>query len=363
MIPTLATIGGRSMWYLTRGSGIVALLMLTATVVLGIISSGRWETSRWPRFVVEGLHRNVSLAVVVFLANHVTTTVVDGFVPIGWLDVIIPFHSGYRPVWVGLGALAIDILLALIVTSLLRVRIGPRVWRGVHWLAYACWPIALVHALGTGSDPRTSWLAAVAVGSLAVVVLAVVARIGLAPGHGPARTAGFAAAVVVPVLLLGWYRSGPLASGWAHRAGTPSALLKRSVASANVLTTAQPPRSFSARVAGTVSQQAGANGLVTVRLQLRLQGGPHGALRIDLRGLPSGGGVSLTASGVSFVPATTGAVYEGHVTGLNGNALAADVVDGSGDHLRLTLVVSIDSGTSAVRGDLTAAVPGGAEQD
>ena len=359
----LAAANAKELWYLTRGTGVVALLLLTASILLGVTTSLGLRLNRWPRFAVAGMHRNLTLLAIAFVVVHVVTTVADGYAPIHLVDAVVPFVSPYRPVWLGLGAVAFDLLLAIVATSLLRVRIGVRLWRAVHWLAYACWPIALVHALGTGSDPRTSWLAAVAVGSLAVVVLAVVARIGLAPGHGPARTAGFAAAVVVPVLLLGWYRSGPLASGWAHRAGTPSALLKRSVASANVLTTAQPPRSFSARVAGTVSQQAGANGLVTVRLQLRLQGGPHGALRIDLRGLPSGGGVSLTASGVSFVPATTGAVYEGHVIGLNGNALAADVVDGAGDHLRLTLVVSIDSGTSAVRGDLTAAVPGGAEQD
>jgi hypothetical protein len=159
------------MWYLTRGSGIVALLMLTATVVLGIISSGRWETSRWPRFVVEGSHRNVSLAVLVFLAIHVTTTVVDGFVPIGWLDVVIPFHSGYRPVWIGLGAVAVDLLIALIVTSLLRVRIGPRVWRGVHWLAYACWPIALVHGLGSGTDAPARWMQVLDAAALVTVLI------------------------------------------------------------------------------------------------------------------------------------------------------------------------------------------------
>ena len=101
-----------------------------------------------------------------------TTTVVDGFVPIGWLDVIVPFHSAYRPIWVGLGALAVDCLLAIIVTSLLRVRIGPRCGVAVHWLAYACWPIALVHGLGTGTDAPERWMQALdAVAMFTVLVV------------------------------------------------------------------------------------------------------------------------------------------------------------------------------------------------
>ena len=359
----LAAGNARELWYLTRGTGVVALLLLTASVLLGVTTTLGLRLRRWPRFAVAGMHRNLTLLAIAFVAVHVVTTVADGYAPIRLVDAVVPFVSAYRPVWLGLGAVAFDLLLALVVTSLLRVRIGARVWRSVHWLAYACWPIALVHALGTGSDPRTPWLAAVAVGSLAVVVVAVIARLGLVAGPPRARVAGLVAAIVVPVLVLGWYRSGPLTSGWAHRAGTPSTLLARGASPGSVLTTAQQPRSFSSRVSGTVSQRQGAGGLVTVRLDLRLRNAPHGALRIDLRGLPSGGGVSLTASGVSFVPATTAAVYEGHVSGLNGNALAADVVDAAGDHLRLTLVVSIDSGTNAVRGDLTAATTTQTERD
>ncbi len=157
MSPILA-FGGTSMWYLTRASGIVSLLVLTASMVLGLLTSGRWESRRWPRFIIEGLHRNVSLVVIVFLAIHITTTVVDGFVPIGWLDTVVPFTAGYRPLWIGLGALAVDCLIAIVITSLLRVRIGPRVWRTVHWSAYACWPIALAHGFGAGTDSRMRWM-------------------------------------------------------------------------------------------------------------------------------------------------------------------------------------------------------------
>ena len=90
-------------------------------------------------FLIAALHKNISLLVVVFLAVHIVTAVADNFVPIGWLDVVVPFHSPYRPVWLGLGAIAFDLLAALVVTSLLRNRLGYRAWRAIHWTSYACW--------------------------------------------------------------------------------------------------------------------------------------------------------------------------------------------------------------------------------
>jgi hypothetical protein len=174
-----------ALWYLTRGSGAVTLVLLTSTVVLGITNSARWASPRWPRFVTERLHRNLSLLVLVFLALHVTTTVVDGYVPIGWLDAVVPFRSAYRPLWLGLGAVALDLLAAVLVTSLLRLRLGHAAWRAVHWLAYACWPVALVHGLGTGSDLGHAWMLAVDALAAVAVLAAVWWRLGIAPG-GPA---------------------------------------------------------------------------------------------------------------------------------------------------------------------------------
>jgi sulfoxide reductase heme-binding subunit YedZ len=164
-------------WYLTRGSGAVALVLLTLAVVIGVVSVGRVHSERWPRFVIEGLHRSSSLLAVVFVAIHVGTAVLDSFVPISLLDAFVPFTGSYRPIWLGLGAVASDMLLALIVTSLLRRRLGHRRWRSVHWLAYAAWPIALVHTLGTGSDVPLLWLQLVWGICTGAVVAAVLARI------------------------------------------------------------------------------------------------------------------------------------------------------------------------------------------
>src|SRR5581483_4638934 len=154
VIAAVATSHSRALWYLTRGSGLIALVLLTASVVLGVREVKRWATERWPRFMTAALHKNVSLLSVVFLGVHIATTVVDGFAPIGWLDAVVPFRSPYRPLWLGLGALSVDLLLALVVTSLLRARIGYRTWKAVHWAAYACWPVAVLHGMGTGTDTR-----------------------------------------------------------------------------------------------------------------------------------------------------------------------------------------------------------------
>src|ERR1035437_5079201 len=142
-------------WFATRSTGIAALVLLTASMVLGILTSSRYARPNLPRFVTMGLHRNVSLLVLVFLALHIVTTIADGFAPVSWTDAVLPFAGTYRPLWLGLGAMSFDLLIALTVTSLLRGRLGYRTWRWVHWTSYACWPIAVIHGLGTGTDGGT----------------------------------------------------------------------------------------------------------------------------------------------------------------------------------------------------------------
>src|SRR5438128_1799764 len=236
----VAASGPKAMWYLTRGTGVVALLLLTVAVVLGILCSIRWRGERWPRFLVGGLHKNVTLVAVVFVVVHVVTTLLDGYAPVRLKDAVIPFVSSYRPIWLGLGAVACDLLLALVITSLFRARIGVRAWRAVHWLAYASWPVALVHGLGTGSDGRFGWLALTAFGSAAIVAIAVVMRVTRATVAGGLRLAGGAAAVVVPLAIFLWYQSGPLQHGWAARAGTPASLLRAVSVSGSAETVAAP---------------------------------------------------------------------------------------------------------------------------
>ena len=146
------------LWYATRATGLVALVLLTASMTLGLLSSVRYQRPAWPRFVTLGLHRNLSLLALAFTVAHVLTTVLDSFVSIPLQDAVVPFISSYRPLWVGFGAIAFDLMIALTVTSLLRTRMGLRSWRVVHWTAYLCWPVAVLHGLGTGTDTTARWV-------------------------------------------------------------------------------------------------------------------------------------------------------------------------------------------------------------
>ena len=148
------------LWYTTRGAGAVTLVLLSGVVILGILSSLRVQSVRWPRFLTTGLHRNLGLLTLVFLALHIVTAVIDPFTHLGWLVAIVPFSSYYRTLWLGLGTIAFELLLAVVVTSLLRGFLGHGAWRAVHWLAYASWPIAVGHGLGTGTDVWSDWFLA-----------------------------------------------------------------------------------------------------------------------------------------------------------------------------------------------------------
>ena len=165
------------LWYTTRGAGAVSLVLLSAVVVLGILSVLRVQTSGWPRFLTVGLHRNLSLMTLVFLALHIVTAVVDPFTHLGWLAAVVPFSSYYRTVWLGLGTIAFELLLAILVTSLIRGFIGQAAWRLVHWLSYASWPIAVLHGAGTGTDAFSAWLLALQAACVIAVLGAIVYRL------------------------------------------------------------------------------------------------------------------------------------------------------------------------------------------
>ena len=168
------------LWFISRGSGLVLLVLFTAVVVLGTATRLGWAPLRWPRFVAAELHRTLALFAVAMLALHMVTAIADPYVSIGWAATLLPFLSPYRTVAIGLGTLAVDFGAAVLLTSMLRHRLGLRAWRAVHWLAYLAWPAAFGHALSAGGDLRTGWVAAAVWGSAAAAVGAVTVRLTVA---------------------------------------------------------------------------------------------------------------------------------------------------------------------------------------
>src|ERR1022692_4384861 len=176
-------VGPSLLWYSTRATGVVALVLLTATVMLGVVGSARAASQRWPRIVTASLHRNLALTATALVGVHVVTTVLDPFAPIGWIAAIVPFSSTYRPLWLSLGAIAFDLLLAVMIH---------RIWQPVHLLVYASWPVALWHGLGSGTDTKLVWVLGIDVLCVAAVGSAIWWRLTLA-AKPQIRTAGIAA--------------------------------------------------------------------------------------------------------------------------------------------------------------------------
>ncbi len=179
--------GTQYLWFLSRSSGVALLALLSVVVALGV-ATRLGSAPRWlARFAVAELHRTLALFAVVLLALHVVTAILDPYVTIGWAAAVVPFASSYRTLAVGVGTLAADLAGAVLVTSLVRARLGYRAWRAVHWLAYLAWPAALLHALTAGGDLAIWWVSLVVCCSAALVSGAAIMRLlpRRRPGHPP----------------------------------------------------------------------------------------------------------------------------------------------------------------------------------
>jgi DMSO/TMAO reductase YedYZ heme-binding membrane subunit len=358
--------GSSDLWYLTRAAGLVSLVLLSATLVLGLVASVGWTTERWPRFLSQSVHRNLSLYCLAFIGLHIVSTVADGYVPISIVDAVIPFRSPYRPMYVGFGALAFDMLLAVAITSGLRRRIGTSAWRAVHWLAYVCWPIAVVHGLGSGSDSRLPGALVVFVACIGSVAATVTWRVAV--GRAPStswRLLGGVAALLVVLGISVFAVAGPLRAGWSHRSGTSPKLLAQLAGSAAPTSShtassgtpsAPAPASglpsipFNTTVTGSVSTTGpNANGDSTVLLSMRLADTAT-PLTVRITGPASDGGVSMRTSAVGFGP------LSGQVTALQGSVVAA-TVRGAPGPVNLTLQLSLDPASGTLTGQAAGSAP------
>jgi sulfoxide reductase heme-binding subunit YedZ len=196
-------------WYAARAAGVAAYVILSAVVALGIGMAGRAPTRVWPRFAVETVHRFGGLLVGTFVAIHILTIAIDSFLPFSLAQLAVPLLSTYRPIWVGLGIAAAELLLALAVTNHYRDRIPYAWWRKAHYLNFAVWGAATAHGIGSGTDRSAPWLIAIFALAVGAVTAAAAWRFGRGTGWTRARGAavGVAAAAAVAALAL-----GPLAS-------------------------------------------------------------------------------------------------------------------------------------------------------
>jgi sulfoxide reductase heme-binding subunit YedZ len=368
--PGVIAVTSPALWYTTRGAGLVCLVLFTAAVVLGVLNVSRWSRPSWPRFATLAIHRNISLIALLVLAIHIISAELDTFAPIGWLALVIPFASSYRPIWLGLGTVASDLFIAVVVTSLLRDRIGHRVWRAIHWAGYAAWPVAVLHGLGTGTDPKLGWVQLLTAVCVAAVIVATGWRVAHSRPVVPGARAGLGVVGAVGVVAAAvWTYTGPLQPGWARRAGTPSTLLassraasSKSPASSSTGQPATTPSSttpaaglpalpFEVQMAGHVAQQGpDQSGHVAVQINGRLSGAMDGSLSVLIGGQAADGGVSMASSSVAFGPAGDPRRFRGQVVALDGEQLVAVVEGNASGRLELTATLNIDPQAGSVTG-------------
>ncbi len=343
------------LWYTTRATGIVAFVLLTGTVVLGVIGTARAASARWPRIVTAGLHKNLALTSAAMVGVHIVTTVLDPFAAIGLVAAVVPFSSDYRPLWLSLGTVAFDLLLAVLITSLLRDRLNHRSWQAVHLLVYVCWPIALWHALGTGTDTKLPWVLAIDVVCLAAVGWAVWWRLTLTDNQ-LARTTGILALAVLPLLTAIFVYLGPLQPGWAKRAGTPAAQLGSTTATTPSADAGQRGSLTDASFTGHVRVTNGpADDERTITITGHTTATPSESFVLVLYGPPSGRGIKFSRGTAQVGKPGTPSGFRGPVVRLSGHAIVAAVTGQAGKR-RAEFDLTIKG--SAVTGTVSLAVTG-----
>ncbi len=166
------------LWYASRATGAVSLALFTGVMILGILTAGRKGSAFLPRAAVLRLHRTLSITSMAFLAVHIVTAIADGYVKLNYWDVILPFGASWDPLWVGLGSVAVDLMIAIGITSAVRRHLPSIVWKTVHFSAYAMWPVALLHGFGiSGGDGTTTWMIILDIVCVTAVLMSLVVRL------------------------------------------------------------------------------------------------------------------------------------------------------------------------------------------
>ncbi len=198
-------------WYAARAGGVVAYVLLSTNVAIGLLMTGKKSMKHWPRFALEDVHRFGGILVGTFLVVHITAVAIDAYLPFSLTALIVPLVASYRPIWTALGIVAAELLLALAFTNHYRnVQISYRFWRRAHFVNFVVWGAATLHGLGSGTDRNAPWLLAIDAVAVATVCALTTWRV-LRRWHPPVplRLAPVAAALLGVLTIVALAR-GPL---------------------------------------------------------------------------------------------------------------------------------------------------------
>jgi methionine sulfoxide reductase heme-binding subunit len=292
-------------WEVARVGGMIAYLLVTASVAVGMLASLKLRSPRWPRFVTTELHRYTTVLALVFSAIHGLAVWLDPFTGFSPGEVFVPFASHYRPLWVALGIVSGYLLLSVWASEYVRGRIGYAWWRRLHFSAFGVFSLASLHGIATGSDTASPWGLALYTLSVGVVLVLVVWRL-LAGGDTIGRAVGIVASGAVVGWLVVFTLTGPALAGWNTIANSDNGSGASDAWLAAHPPAAAPAASFGADLVVAIAAED--------RLVAHFAGGDTGsiAVRIEEEGtaelslsLSNGWGCSGTAaatgSGISSV--------------------------------------------------------------
>lgn len=349
----LAAVTISPLWYISRSAGFVGLALLGVIGVLGIVTAGNFHFGRGSRFIAPEVHRSLSLLAIVILAIHVGAAVLDKYSRIGFKDIFIPFVSQYRPIWIGIGALAVDIGIAVLITSFLRVKMGYKSWKAIHWLSYPVFALSIIHGLGSGSDSPILLGKAIYIAVGGILLVGVFVRLASMRDLSKLKKLSLAiASVMVPVVVISWAIVGPFTSSWPTRA--QGGLHQAVLASAQVPVSKKTTRVSSAPFNLPVGYSSGwqgkvdesppnSQGEVAIRLLGKLAASKGYEFSIVLIGIPQDGGVSMASSIVEIANSAGTTVYKGTVTSLSGSTIVCSLSGSTGGDITLVAALQLSS--------------------
>ena len=366
-------------WDTARAGGFTAYLLVTISVVLGLALSMRWQVRWWPRLISYELHVWVTILSFVFLGIHIFASWIDPFTRFGLGELLLPFVSHYRPLWMALGIVALYLSLAVTLSLFIRREIGYTWWLRLHELSFAVWALATIHGLATGSDTRTLWGIEVYIVSAVIVCGLLCVRLlqPVTPGGRihPVWAGAVAGALAVAII---WTALGPLRPGWntianngngsggvAQAAGSSNSSLTPTISPSPTSATTPFSQPFTASVQGTITQQTDANtGQPILNFDLTMNGAQQGVLRIQLWEQGGGdngdggdgggnGGITITATQVSLGADATTTLYQGTISTLNGGYMVAQLNATQSGQPPLQLTINVQAQGDNVSGTVS----------
>ena len=362
-------------WDTARAGGFTAYLLVTISVLLGLALSMRWQVRWWPRLISYELHVWITNLSFIFLGIHIFASWIDPFTRFGLNELLLPFASHYRPLWMALGIVAMYLSVAVALSLFIRKEIGYTWWLRLHELSFVVWALATVHGLATGSDTRTLWGIELYIVSAVLVCGLLCVRLlqPATPGGRihPVWAAITAASLAVAII---WTATGPLRPGWntianngngsggiAQAAGSSTATATPTATASSSAPFSQP---FTAALQGSMSRQTDANtGQPILRLDLTLGGAQQGVLRIELweeqnnSGIGAGGNGGdgqVTATTVTLGVDAATPLYQGQISTLNGGYMVAQLDPTQSVQPSLQLTINVQAQGDNVSGTVSA---------